>query len=132
MVRLQRDDGAVAYLNGVEVFRSNMATGEVNHTTLAMLAQDDGMAVYAGPVDHNLLIAGNNVLAVEVHQASVSNADAVFGATLELTENPPAPAAPVFFLGNPDNRLCFFHIPSPIFPTVTRMLASMAAMVIRR
>ena len=85
MVRLQRDDGAVVYLNGVEVFRSNMAAGDVNFATLAMLAQDDGTAVYAGPVDPNLLIAGNNVLAVEVHQNSPTSSDASF--ELELLGN---------------------------------------------
>ena len=30
-----RDDGAVVYLNGTEVFRSNMPTGTITYTTLA-------------------------------------------------------------------------------------------------
>jgi hypothetical protein len=33
--RLLRDDGAVVYLNGVEIFRSNMPVGEINSETRA-------------------------------------------------------------------------------------------------
>jgi hypothetical protein len=34
IVRARRDDGVVVYLNGTEIFRSNMPTGTVTHTTL--------------------------------------------------------------------------------------------------
>src|SRR5437868_9771988 len=34
-VRVVRDDGAVVYLNGVEVFRSNMPAGNINYLTYA-------------------------------------------------------------------------------------------------
>src|SRR5262245_49904612 len=37
-VRLLRDDGGVVYLNGVEVFRSNMPQGPIGITTLASAA----------------------------------------------------------------------------------------------
>jgi hypothetical protein len=37
-VRLLRDDGGVVYLNGSEVFRSNMPLGPVSHTTLATVS----------------------------------------------------------------------------------------------
>src|SRR5829696_4225438 len=36
-LRLLRDDGAVIYLNGVEVWRSNMPTGTIGFTTLASI-----------------------------------------------------------------------------------------------
>ncbi len=85
LVRLQRDDGVVVYLNGVEVFCSNMPTGAVTYATLAMLAQDDGMSLYAGPVDHALLYSENNVLAVEVHQNAITSSDVSFD--LELLAN---------------------------------------------
>ena len=85
LVRLQRDDGAVVYLNGVEVFRSNMPTGAVTYAALAMLAHDDGMSLYASPVDHALLSSENNVLAVEVHQNAATSSDVSFD--LELLGN---------------------------------------------
>ncbi|MEZ5008851.1 MAG: hypothetical protein R2753_11930 [Chitinophagales bacterium] len=34
-LELVRDDGAVVYINGVEVWRDNMPTGTVNYQTLA-------------------------------------------------------------------------------------------------
>lgn len=37
-LRLLRDDGAVVYLNGVEVYRSNMPPGPVGFSTLALTA----------------------------------------------------------------------------------------------
>ncbi len=85
MVRLRRDDGAVVYLNGVEVFRSNIPTGLVEYATLALLAQDDGMAIFAGPVNVSTLVLGQNVLAVEVHQNAAASSDVSFD--LELLAN---------------------------------------------
>jgi hypothetical protein len=64
------DDGAVYYLNGVEIYRQNMPLGEIGYSTSAQtIVQDAGQA---GPiiVDAEGLIDGTNVLAVEVHQAS--------------------------------------------------------------
>lgn len=63
------DDGAIGYLNGVEVFRINMPAGEVTHATLANGQVGDatfGEAIY---IFANQLQPGQNVLAVEVHQA---------------------------------------------------------------
>ena len=85
LVRLRRDDGAVVYLNGVEVFRSNMPSGTISHGTLAFLAQDDGAAIFAGPVDRALLVPGENLLAVELHQTSTTSSDVSFD--LELLGN---------------------------------------------
>ncbi|MBK7997666.1 MAG: hypothetical protein IPK15_02740 [Verrucomicrobia bacterium] len=85
MVRLRRDDGAIVYLNGIEVFRSNMPLGPVDFTTLAALAQDDGTSLFAGPADLNALFTGTNVLAVEVHQNALSSTDVSFD--LELLGN---------------------------------------------
>jgi hypothetical protein len=66
------DDGAVYYLNGVEVHRQNMPTGAVNYNTLA--SGQVGNADYSSAIElpAGSLVVGTNVLAVEVHQASVS------------------------------------------------------------
>lgn len=78
LVRLRRDDGGIVYLNGVEVFRSNMPPGPVDASTLAFLAQDDGASLVAGPVSIAHLFTGMNVLAVEVHQNALSSTDISF------------------------------------------------------
>lgn len=88
MVRLKRDDGAAVYLNEVEIFRSNMPTGMVHYLTLASTAVvgADQTNYFASPVlTSSLLKEGTNVLAVEVHQASVNDGDLAFD--LELTGN---------------------------------------------
>jgi hypothetical protein len=86
LVRLRRDDGAIVYLNEVEIFRSNMPPGPANSNTLAAAnASDDGTNVFAGPVSLALLTTGDNQLAVEVHQRSVDSSDVSFD--LELVGN---------------------------------------------
>ena len=66
-LRLLRDDGAVVYLNGTKMYRSNMPGGAVAYTTLASSAIDDN-TFYSATVGIGLLAAGTNVLAVEIHR----------------------------------------------------------------
>ncbi len=62
------DDGAVVYLNGAEVARMGMAAGTVTASTPATAFVEN--AALAGPVTlpSAALVAGTNVLSVEVHQ----------------------------------------------------------------
>jgi hypothetical protein len=84
LLRMHRDDGTVVYLNGVEVFRSNMPQGPISYGTLASTtAADDGTALFASPINPALLVNGNNVLAVEVHQATTNSSDLTFDLVLE-------------------------------------------------
>jgi hypothetical protein len=77
------DDGAVFYLNGAEFARFNLPAGTITHTTLASANILD--AVWEGPiaVPTNLVRTGENLLAVEVHQASTSSADIHLGLRLD-------------------------------------------------
>lgn len=77
------DDGAVFYINGVEVYRIGMTSGSYNHSTLA--SRTVGNAVYEGPftIPAGSLQAGDNVMAVEVHQTTTNSSDVVFGLTLD-------------------------------------------------
>jgi hypothetical protein len=81
------DDGAVFYLNGVEIYRLNMPDGPIGYTNLASASV--ATATYTGPfaVPTNSLVIGPNVLAVEVHQFTTNalGADVVFGAELYAT-----------------------------------------------
>jgi hypothetical protein len=80
------DDGAVFYLNGQELSRHNMPAGLVAHTTWAASAVEASCASFTNNVTN--LVAGENVLAVEVHQATRPAYDIVFGASLELIHQP--------------------------------------------
>lgn len=66
------DDGAVVYLNGTEVLRQNMPAGTVNYSTMALGQVAD--ANYSGPfvLPSAPLVSGPNILAVEVHQTTVT------------------------------------------------------------
>lgn len=88
-LRLLRDDGAVVYLNGAEIFRSNMPTGQIGFATFASTAvegaAESGFATKT--VFPGLLRAGLNVLAVEVHQVDRTSPDLSFD--LELLASGP-------------------------------------------
>lgn len=83
LLRLLRDDGAVAYLNGVEIHRTgNMPAGAINHQTVAIGVWEKTEVVGAGESTYypygvvpTLLRPGTNVLAVEVHQFSPASDD---------------------------------------------------------
>ncbi len=90
------DDGAVYYLNGVEIHRQNMPAGTIQYSTLASA----GVATpaYSGPfpVTVNNLLTGTNLLAVEVHQFTTNPiaADMAFGVQV-ATLGPLDPGLPV-------------------------------------
>jgi hypothetical protein len=68
-LNLIRDDGAVVYLNGVEIIRNNMPTGTILHSTGAIVGigvNENDWIPYTIPTTS--LVAGNNVIAVEIHQ----------------------------------------------------------------
>ncbi|YCM46102.1 hypothetical protein V2O64_08735 [Verrucomicrobiaceae bacterium 227] len=76
---LKRDDGAVVYLNGTEVIRDNLPGGTITSTTPASAAaSDDGATFTSFSVPLNLLRAGKNTLAVEIHQVNLTSSDASF------------------------------------------------------
>jgi titin len=94
-LRILRDDGAVVYLNGTEVFRTNMPTGTISNTTGASSAVED-TTFYTSTVSPALLVNGNNVIAVEIHQSDPGSSDISFDFDLKGTASAPStpPAAP--------------------------------------
>jgi hypothetical protein len=80
LLRLVRDDGAVVYLNGTEVLRSNMPTGAVTYTTLASTAVSgaDENRFFETQIGPAALVSGMNTLAVEIHQVNATSSDIGF------------------------------------------------------
>ncbi|WP_248930384.1 glycoside hydrolase domain-containing protein [Paenibacillus hamazuiensis] len=91
---LIRDDGAVVYLNGHEVFRTNMPAGEVKYGTYANATVNDERDRITFIVDPAYLVKGTNVLSAEVHQANASSSDIAFEFSLEAVGEMAKPAAP--------------------------------------
>lgn len=92
-LRLLRDDGAIVYLNGTEIYRSNMPEGFVHHGTPAVLAVGGGEQdqYFQYGVWPYYIQRGSNVIAVEVHQAAGGGADCSFDLNLlaDLPLTPP-------------------------------------------
>jgi hypothetical protein len=83
---LKRDDGAVVYLNGTEVFRTNMPTGIISYTTRATAAaSDDGNTAQVKTLTSSQINQGTNAIAVEMHQNVNTNVDLSFDLELKAT-----------------------------------------------
>jgi hypothetical protein len=90
------DDGAVVYLNGVEMQRENMPVGVISYPTSASIGigvNENAWHTYtlsSGQLTAASLSAGNNVIAVEIHQfvetsGFVTSTDVSFNLTLAAT-----------------------------------------------
>lgn len=91
-LRLLVDDGAVVYLNGQEIHRSNMPAGDISPTTAALTNMGD--TVLQPPIllpASALRFDQPNVLAVEVHQAAGGEPDVRFAASMSVIETPRPP-----------------------------------------
>lgn len=88
------DDGAVIYLNGQEVLRLRMPDGPIGPATLASFAVQGAPVPVSLAVPATALLSGENVLAVEVHQAQVGDTDLVMGAALSASLGTPTVDAP--------------------------------------
>lgn len=84
-LRLKRDDAAIIYLNGQEVYRSNFTAGlVVNGSTFATTSGDDGANFVTASLPASALRSGRNVVAVEVHQATAGSSDVYFDMELGI------------------------------------------------
>lgn len=77
MMNLKRDDGIIVYVNGVEVYANNIASGAL-YSDLATGASDDGEAILSVSLPVATFSAGTNTLAVEIHQSGPSSSDISF------------------------------------------------------
>jgi hypothetical protein len=84
-MRLLHDDGALAYLNGQEIYRANLPGDPVTATTRAT-APAPGSAFVDRAVDPHLLRAGDNVLAIAVHQVAPDSPTHSFDLSLASEE----------------------------------------------
>ena len=75
-LNLTYDDGAVVYLNGIEVWRVNLPTGPISYGTFTPTTASDNSTISTTIAD--ILQSGTNVLAVEVHQRSATSSDISF------------------------------------------------------
>ncbi len=97
---LKADDGAVVYLNGVELVRENLPDGTITSSTEAVdwkSNSEEKFLDYIVPAD--ALVAGRNVVAVETHNVWRRNNDLSFDLALskstEAVPNIDGPLIPI-------------------------------------
>lgn len=87
--RIMRDDGALVYVNGTEVFRSNMPdTGVIDYLTKSSTIVDGAFerTFYTYMVPKSFFVTGVNTIAVEIHQRDSISSDLTFD--MEIMEDP--------------------------------------------
>ena len=82
-------DGAIVFLNGTEWVRSNLPNGAITPSTLALSIVDGAQEgeFLAFDVDPSLLVDGQNVLAIELHQSEANSSDLGIDARVTLNLN---------------------------------------------
>jgi hypothetical protein len=100
-VRLLRDDGAIVYVNGTEVLRDNLPSGEIIPSTFAVTFVGDQQEsqYYEYAISNHFFQPGINTIAVEIHQNSPTSSDISFD--LEIVSSSSAYAGSLVFETNP-------------------------------
>jgi len=82
---LLRDDGAIVYLNGKEIIRTNMPQGIVESSTLAttFTGGDEENTYFNFIFEESDLVEGTNTIAIEIHQSEASSSDLGFDFALK-------------------------------------------------
>ena len=102
VLKIRRDDGIVVYVNNTEVYRNNMPAGAISYNTKASsTCSDDGNTTYTVNFPISYFIAGNNVIAAEVHNVTATSSDVTF--VLQLIGNPPPCSTPDINLSGGDS-----------------------------
>ena len=100
-LRVKRDDGIAVYVNGTEVVRDNLPAGTLTAGTYSStkVTAADGIAWKTFTVPTAALVAGDNVIAAEVHQDAKSDTRGVFDLDLAATVSPSS--VPVVTIASP-------------------------------
>lgn len=86
---IKRDDGAVVYVNGVEVFRNNMPSGAIDYQTTSSTIVDgaDEGRYHIYELPKTVFQDGVNRIAVEVHNRDGQSSDLKFDMFIKNEEN---------------------------------------------
>ena len=85
VINILKDDGAIIYINGKEVTRTNLPKTNVTSETYAtrFVAGDLEEFYNFYSINVNELLQGENIIAVELHQASANSSDLSFDLELK-------------------------------------------------
>jgi hypothetical protein len=105
------DDGAILYLDGQEILRTNLPAGLVDYLTPATTAIDP--LTISGPITIHTetLRTGTNLLAAELHDVSASDRDRFFACELKALVQSLA-SGPILILAGPTNQTVAENMPA--------------------
>jgi hypothetical protein len=116
-LNLLRDDGAVVYINGFEVWRTNMPFGTISYLTYAPSASNYSYEQNNLPSNAvTALVTGTNVLAVEIHQGTPGSTDIAMEARLDAVINAATNQRPIVNITAPANNSTYS---APLTTTIT-------------
>jgi len=91
-LRMDYDDGFVAYINGQEVARAKMPGGTPNNNTAASgnheASKKGGFETFDLALYTGNLVTGTNVLTIEIHNRAKNNNDLSMIPKLEIVNTP--------------------------------------------
>ncbi|AUC86536.1 hypothetical protein CW731_15155 [Polaribacter sp. ALD11] len=89
-LKIQRDDGAVVYINGKELFRDNMPNSTISNTTIALktIKKEAEHVFNQHFFDNTIFKNGENIISVSIHQANEFSSDCIFSLELIGHNNP--------------------------------------------
>jgi hypothetical protein len=109
-----RDDGIAVYLNGVEIARELLQANAGYMGLATSGATDDGRARRTYNIPSSLLVEGDNLLAVEIHQATANSSDISFdGAVIATRAGSTQKPGVLVNDTDPDNRPLQAELVSP-------------------
>jgi hypothetical protein len=90
-LEVKRDDGAIVYINGKEVGRTNMPAGDIAfdyipNNVVGGTDEETFFPVIDPRLVPSVLVNGENVICVEVHQANSGSSDLTFDLRLQATK----------------------------------------------
>jgi hypothetical protein len=136
LAEVLRDDGVVVHVNGHEVFRMNLPSGEINHFTYASTQVTGTNESFYFPTNFSssVLVNGENIIAVELHQTE-NPTDASFDMSLagigaaRIEEQPPSLSAErsativILRWQGPDTVLEQLRLPAGSWETLTNAVS---------
>ncbi|MHC4379722.1 MAG: purple acid phosphatase family protein, partial [Planctomycetota bacterium] len=114
MLHLVDDAGSVVYLNGVEMVRSNLPAGPLDHLTEAVAFTGVTGNIWSSfLLEAGGLVSGSNVLAVEIHQKDPDSSSISFDLELEDVTGLPVVRGPYLQMAGPDRVVLRWRTPVP-------------------
>ncbi len=95
IAKIRMDDAVVVYVNAKEVYRFNLPDGPVDHRTMAKVSLKPENRDWTFVIDAEHLQAGDNLIAVSVHQRGDNSSDLLLDLELKPADEPAAKLARV-------------------------------------